>query len=1394
MISRYTYAQRAFAYALTCVLTWGQLSAAAYAAPTDIADIPMATNGRAKPNMILVVDESGSMDFEFLPQKGFSTNDGAAWWNYEDRSFTSRDINNFKVLTAGDNTSTPKLPPTGPINFNPSGSTARFWDNNGTAPADNRTWYKYYYLYPNGVCSTNPCDVRSYEDNSTNGMAVPNTREFAWFRSHLYNSQYYNPAINYDPWRPLNDGTTTHTFKNYDNTSSGLPWTAVRSHPLFPTPTTTGSTVDLTNTVPHPGDSAAANRTFRFYPGMILPAGARYRICDQNDSDQCRTTSGGTPAWQNNDGNERCVMVGTEAINNATCPNANAYNVTNTINNIGYGPECNDNDDTCAYIEAQVAYFPATYWIASTGTGALAADEAWGPDSTAPYAAVRLKRVEIKPTTTSYPKAITRNDCAGATCTYAEEMTNFANWWGYYRKRHMMMNGALGLALDQTRGMRVGAHTFNSPQPVTMYDLDNTNDALNGRRVMGLVASWKNPNGTPTRSALSYAGEQFRRTDSGAPITAACQYNAAFVITDGFANGSSPSITYGNVDAEANNRFNISYSTTDPRLNLTTATPAGTLPPPPATLPPVSVTPSSPFVDSFPETMGDIAMFYYSRNLRPDLTARQVPVDGNDTAPDADRNDTLHMNTFALGLGVTGAMFGRSDNADLIRWNQNPHDTIAPMLSWGTTNTTTLLRDPRTIDELWHATINGRGQMLSASSPEDTRSAINDIVNNIGAKGGAGAAVAVSNPNVIAGDNFSYRSSYNSGAWSGDINKYAIDLTTANISTTPMWDPSPQKQLANRDPNTRVIVTFTGSAGVPFRWTDITSTQQGNLSNDTLMLDFLRGDRAKEVEKFRSRGPRIVAPATAWPNNVTPNNIAVLGDMINAEPVIVGPPLRSYFDDGYGAYKAANASRSGVIYQGANDGMLHAFSTATGAELWAYVPSHLFPTLANLSSRSGFAHKYYVDGTPRAQDVDFGNVGGTVSSPDWRTILVGGLRKGGMGYYALDVTSPAAGTETVLASKVLWEFPNASTPSTTRAKIGYSYTRPIIAKTRAAGWVVIVASGYNNGSAAFPNGTGTGDGKGYIWVLNARTGAIIKEITTTEGSATDPSGLAYLTSFANRPSIDPTIEAVYGGDLLGWLYRFDFSGATTADWKVVKITRLTDASGNYQPINSEPELGMVDEQRMVFVGTGQYLGDKDVPGSTSPNTFATRKMSFFGIKDDVSFSTAGPQFTGRGSLVLQSITKGTTTASVTSNAVPNTAKGWVIDFTEDGERVFVRPVLSGGALVFPTTIPVGGAGNSCIAGGRSWLWFLDYATGGSITGSTIPTGAFAGSTGITSARVVMLPNGNRHAIFNRWDLGAETDGNSTICPPGQPTCSSQPLPSGSSGGAKRLTWREVPQQ
>ena len=158
------------------------------------------------------------------------------------------------------------------------------------------------------------------------------------------------------------------------------------------------------------------------------------------------------------------------------------------------------------------------------------------------------------------------------------------------------------------------------------------------------------------------------------------------------------------------------------------------------------------------------------------------------------------------------------------------------------------------------------------------------------------------------------------------------------------------------------------------------------------------------------------------------------------------------------------------------------------------------------------------------------------SAGNWKTILVGGLNKGGRGYYALDITNPQSPV-------ALWELKGGSDASciatdaavdgtqTGDCNIGFTFGNPIIAKRPSDGkWVVFVTSGHNNVSP--------GDGLGHLYMIDVQTGVILQRMSTPAGSATAPSGLARINGWVDNASQNNTVRTIYGGDLLGNLWRF----------------------------------------------------------------------------------------------------------------------------------------------------------------------------------------------------------------------------------------------------------------
>jgi type IV pilus assembly protein PilY1 len=303
------------------------------------------------------------------------------------------------------------------------------------------------------------------------------------------------------------------------------------------------------------------------------------------------------------------------------------------------------------------------------------------------------------------------------------------------------------------------------------------------------------------------------------------------------------------------------------------------------------------------------------------------------------------------------------------------------------------------------------------------------------------------------------------------------------------------------------------------------------------------------------------------------------------------------------------------------------------------------------------------------------------------------LSGGGRGYYALDITSPNS-------PSLLWEYTSAN-----NSNLGYTFGTPVITKLNDGTWVALLTSGYNNGSKdndGVTNNSPAGDGQGRLFVLDftaSSNKSALKTFNTGVGSATTPSGLAPIAAFVDKVIKNNLATYVYGGDLNGNLWRFDIN-STSAPFKLASLVGPNGVTP--QSITTVPQLGMINKQRVIFVGTGKYLELADLSNLDTQTIYA--------IKDaNLGTSLGNP----RSSLVAQTITVSGSNRSVgtTASVDFNTGLGWRVDLPDIGERVNINPFLINGVLLAPTIVP---SSTSCSPGGYGWFNYFDYKTGGAI--------------------------------------------------------------------------------
>lgn len=163
----------------------------------------------------------------------------------------------------------------------------------------------------------------------------------------------------------------------------------------------------------------------------------------------------------------------------------------------------------------------------------------------------------------------------------------------------------------------------------------------------------------------------------------------------------------------------------------------------------------------------------------------------------------------------------------------------------------------------------------------------------------------------------------------------------------------------------------------------------------------------------------------------SPTNCNLLGDILHSTPKVVGRPVSLLRDETYSRFAYEHAKRPVVLYVSTNDGILHAFKTAsndpadtteearvlkkTQNELWAFIPPAVLPDLHKLFPQN---HELLLDGIPVVKDVvatfsESGQISfersvtnAQSASGTWRTILIQSFGAKRPGYFALDVTEP----------------------------------------------------------------------------------------------------------------------------------------------------------------------------------------------------------------------------------------------------------------------------------------------------------------------------------------------------------------------------------------------------
>lgn len=532
-----------------------------------------------------------------------------------------------------------------------------------------------------------------------------------------------------------------------------------------------------------------------------------------------------------------------------------------------------------------------------------------------------------------------------------------------------------------------------------------------------------------------------------------------------------------------------------------------------------------------------------------------------------------------------------------------------------------------------------------------------------------------------------YAASYRAPRFAGSLAAYALEGDTGVAASTPSWDAA--ALLDARNVQDRFILgssgTGSGAIGLPWKTlTQLPSAQQARLGQNSRgvnddkgqqRLDYLRGERSLELFRggdFRDRDSR-------------------LGDIVNSRLWYTGRPASSYSAQNYATFRSLQGKgrRTPMLYVGANDGMLHGFNAQDGSELLAYIPQGIALGDLRRLSDSGYAHQYFVDGSPLTGDAWVGTA--------WKTILVGTLGAGGKGYFVLDVSDPADFNASQAQRLVLTD-----TTAMQDADIGHITAAPVvddaianqsrqIVQMNNGRWAAVLGNGYNSANEAPVLLIQYLDGARELFKLSP-CGMPVSAACNAAFKGDNGLSAPRLIDLNG----DNTVDLAYAGDLRGNLWKFDLSAASESGWKVAFDNQPFFLAG--QAITSAPyaarhPLGGI----MVALATGRNLTDADSSDSATQSVYA--------LWDDSAISASSRLVSLKDGKTINSVAKPALPASLveqTASASPDgpyysssnravsypAQRGWFLRWPEPGQRVLHHIAgFAGEKILVPSLIP-----------------------------------------------------------------------------------------------------------
>lgn len=400
----------------------------------------------------------------------------------------------------------------------------------------------------------------------------------------------------------------------------------------------------------------------------------------------------------------------------------------------------------------------------------------------------------------------------------------------------------------------------------------------------------------------------------------------------------------------------------------------------------------------------------------------------------------------------------------------------------------------------------------------------------------------------------------------------------------------------------------------------------------------------------------------------------IMGDPLHSKPLAINYGEKPEYDeDG----KLISENLDVRILVGTNQGLVHMFkdsdsgsddySVGSVTESWAFIPPELWHNIPTLrqNNPTGAHSVYGMDLSPVAYTET--DSSGKVNKA-WVYL---GMRRGGMSYYALDITNPDA-------PKYKWKIDSNSSGL---EDLGQTWSEPVVTSIPGVEGPVLI----------FGGGMASSDGAGEaVYIVNADTGEFIYKFAAA-GIYSVPNKIAVLDS-----NNDGITDRVYATDIGGNVWRMDLPSTGKTSWSMFKFAAIgSGAAPDDRMFFAEPtvaqtqinnihnESGTLTYQNLpydaVTIGTGNR---------THPLDTVTNDM-FYVFQDRNVVSRTFSSSDAPAALTLTDLYNVTSSApsSESENIAFGKKKGWHYNFANTGEKSLSASLIFDGKVYFTSFVP-----------------------------------------------------------------------------------------------------------